>query len=468
MRKFIFLLMVVLALIIGALLMSGGDKSPDNVNKTNFSDKKNNEDSELLEKGQRDTVVNTLQTISARNKKLEREITKLKEAEIKRDKMALKERDVDVIVNKRVKEKSRQIFTEMDDKFERMRSKFEKGINQKDIPPGLGFDDINTKPAGKFSRLESGNKKNTSGDALTRSPGLRVVALSNVMTDKNDNPFSIDGKTIDKNQKLKDKNRREDKVSKNSASENIPFFTIPKNGTLFSNKTMTALLGVVPLRGSLKDPIRFKVITGGTNIATNGLYVPGVKNIVWGGIAIGNREMQCVRGELLSVTFTFEDGTIRTIDAKKGAATGKSKVGGAILGYISDRRGKPCIPGTLISNASDYLQDRIIASGAASAADAAAQTQFSTQTTDNGTLNTFFTGNTGELIASKTLAGGLNELTDYLRERQRDAVDIVYNDAGLDVVIHIEKQIDIDYEPNGRKLNYANRLSSTSNNYQLD
>jgi hypothetical protein len=58
-------------------------------------------------------------------------------------------------------------------------------------------------------------------------------------------------------------------------------------------------------------------------------------------------------------------------------------------------------------------------------------------------------------MAGQTLAGSLSELTSYLRERQRNAVDLVYLDAGEEVVLHVESQIEIDYEPEGRKLNHA-------------
>ncbi len=239
--------------------------------------------------------------------------------------------------------------------------------------------------------------------------------------------------------------------------------------TLFSNDTLTALVGIVPnLQGSVVDPIRFKLITGNTNLATNGLYLPpGVKNIVWSGIAIGNREMSCVRGELHSVTFTFEDGTIRTVNSQ--ADSGKSKLGGNLLGYISTQKGNPCLPGRLITNAQDYLMDRMWASGVAAAADGFSDTQTTTQRATDGTLTQYFSGNSGDYVASRTLAGSLTELTDYLRERQAQAIDLVFVESGQDVVVHVETQIEIDYDPQGRRLDHGNQVSTTDRlSYQLD
>ena len=159
-------------------------------------------------------------------------------------------------------------------------------------------------------------------------------------------PVAIDGTPLKSDPLLAEAQRmRDGKTEAVKIAPPVPVYTVPQNATLFSNDTLTALVGIVPnLQGSVVDPIRFKLITGNTNLATNSLYLPpGVKNIVWSGIAIGNREMSCVRGELHSVTFTFEDGTIRTVNSQ--ADSGKSKLGGNLLGYISTQKGNPCLPG---------------------------------------------------------------------------------------------------------------------------
>jgi integrating conjugative element protein (TIGR03752 family) len=217
------------------------------------------------------------------------------------------------------------------------------------------------------------------------------------------------------------------------------------------------LLGIVPNEeGSVLDPIRFKLITGPENLATNGHFIPGIRDIVWSGVAIGNREMSCVRGEVHSVTFTFDDGRVYTQSSTRDGDTKTTNIR-KILGYISDTRGKPCLTGELITNAEDYLKDRMIAAGVGATADSFAQTQ-ETTTVSEGVSQTFFTGDQGEFIAAATLSGSLKELTDYLRDRQRNAVDLVYLDGGQDVVLHVEDEITIDYLTKGRKLDYASQI----------
>jgi integrating conjugative element protein (TIGR03752 family) len=89
-----------------------------------------------------------------------------------------------------------------------------------------------------------------------------------------------------------------------------PVYTVPRNATLMGATAMTALLGRVPVRGEVRDPMPFKVITGRDNLAANGLTVPGVEGMIWSGTAIGDWTLSCVSGRLESVTFVFDDGAM--------------------------------------------------------------------------------------------------------------------------------------------------------------
>ena len=374
------------------------------------------------------------------------------------------------MVSRRVEERARNLTSTFTEKFNQMRGDVSQRLKAgpagkidstptTGMPSGLGFDN-----------LPGGLKWRGSGPApLTLEGGTGVVTVLPVTmigtTGEGEAiPVAIDGSPLPGSQRAPQtglvSSRKKDKAP--ARAPTIPVYTVPQNATLFSNDTLTALVGIVPnLQGSVVDPIRFKVITGSTNMATNGLYLPpGVRDIVWSGIAIGNREMSCVRGELHSVTFTFEDGTIRTINSQSDS--GKNRLGGRLLGYIATQKGSPCLPGTLITNAQDYLVDRMFASGVAAAADGFSDTQTTTQRSTDGTLTQYFSGDSGEYIAGKTLSGSLTELTDYLRERQRQAVDLVYLDAGQDVVLHVETELHIDYDPEGRRLDHDNAITAES------
>ncbi|CDI02319.1 putative Integrating conjugative element protein, PFL_4705 family [Candidatus Competibacter denitrificans Run_A_D11] len=242
---------------------------------------------------------------------------------------------------------------------------------------------------------------------------------------------------------------------KDGASAVIPIYTIPDAATLVNNATMTPLVGRVPFRNNLRDPFRFKLITGATNLATNGHRIPGIVNAVWTGYAVGVREQSCVRAYLDTVTFTFEDGRLHTVRKGKGDTDATASVVDN-LGYLTDRWGKPCIRGRYFNNAGSYLKDRGIAAFLDGLANAYAQSQLTTQR-ESGTLSTYLSGNTYEYALGKGLGNTANEIAHYVAERAEDAFDVVYVPSGIDVQIFVEDQIPIDYDTNGRKLQYDYR-----------
>lgn len=332
-----------------------------------------------------------------------------------------------------------------------------------EIPSGFGFDGLPPTASGPSSlqnqRVRSSIATGLPSGAYVVTPSqtagyMTVSAFQPPLTPNLGKPglSGAHSKSIGKG-----KNTSSGKKAK---PEPVPIYTIENTSTLFSNTTMTALMGVVPTKnGAIKYPFRFKVITGAENIASNGLYLPDVKDIIWTGFAFGNREMSCVQAIVDTVTFTFQDGTIRTV---KKASSGKAGSLTDGLGYLSDRWGKPCIRGELISNASKYLRDRMIAAGAAATAEAAAATETTTVNVgDSGSSISSVTGNQSDYIVGKTGSASLKELADYLRDRMDQAIDVVYLDAGKDVVIHVEQEIAIDYDPAGRKLSHI-AASSTA------
>ena len=92
-----------------------------------------------------------------------------------------------------------------------------------------------------------------------------------------------------------------------------PVYTVPTNSTLMGSVAMTALIGRVPIDGTVNDPYPFKVLVGPDNLTANGIDIPDVAGAVFSGTASGDWTLSCVRGQVRSITFVFNDGTIRTI-----------------------------------------------------------------------------------------------------------------------------------------------------------
>ncbi|MDO4643122.1 MAG: TIGR03752 family integrating conjugative element protein [Cardiobacteriaceae bacterium] len=232
----------------------------------------------------------------------------------------------------------------------------------------------------------------------------------------------------------------------------FPVYTVPPNTTLTNALLVTPIIGRVPLNreNDLQDPFFFRVEIGGKNLAANGHQIPGVAKMIASGYAVGQREQQCVRGYIDSLTFIFIDG--RIVTQGKNATEGSSN--SDALGYLSDPWGKPCIHGRYINNAGSYLKSRGAAAFIEAAAEALSQGEVSYRQDNNGNLTAVLDGNVWRYVFGKGVSGTASEFADYVRERTSNAFDVVYVEQGKPVQIMIDKMINIDYDANARKVNY--------------
>ena len=72
-----------------------------------------------------------------------------------------------------------------------------------------------------------------------------------------------------------------------------------------------------------------------------------------------------------------------------------------------------------------------------------------------GTATSIITGDAAQFAGLNALSGGADEISQYLAERAAQSFDVVYVDTGVEVAIHVDQQLPIDYEPQGRKTTYA-------------
>lgn len=233
-----------------------------------------------------------------------------------------------------------------------------------------------------------------------------------------------------------------------------PAFTVPRNATLLGSTALTALVGRVPVQGEVRDAMPFKVITGAANLAANGLTVPGVHGMVWSGTAIGDWTLSCVTGRLDSVTFVFDDGTIHTHSSDSGGADSDSNA----LGWISDAQGVPCIHGERKTNAPAFLAQRIGMVALQAAAEAAAAAQTTTVVSDAGAATGHLTGDAGTFVLGRATASTSEEVSRWLAERQSQSFDAVFVPAGARLAIHVQRELPIDHDPLGRRLDHASAL----------
>lgn len=235
-----------------------------------------------------------------------------------------------------------------------------------------------------------------------------------------------------------------------NSQENIePVITIPINATLIDSTALTAMIGRIPSEGRVQDPMPFKVLTGDVNLAANGATIEGIEGMIWGGWAVGDWTLSCVSGFVDSVTYVFSDGTIHSIESAEQSGDSSQA-----LGWISDPYGNPCIPGARKSNASAYLLQQSLLNTSMAASDTAAALETTQNLSPTGAIQSLITGDASRYVLGKTLAGGLQSTSDWLTKRAEQEFDAVLLPAGHRVAIHVEQELQINYDREGRKLNH--------------
>lgn len=230
-------------------------------------------------------------------------------------------------------------------------------------------------------------------------------------------------------------------------------YTVPTNSTLMGSVAMTALIGRVPIDGTVNDPYPFKVIVGPDNLTANGIDIPDVAGAVFSGTASGDWTLSCVRGQVRSITFVFHDGTIRTIpeDSERGNQRNNQEDG---LGWISDPYGIPCVSGERRSNAQQYLgtQALITAAGAGAASLIDSDSGQMSYVGADGSMGTV--GISGNEAMGQILAGGVRDMSQWVNKLYGQAFAAVYVQPGAKVAVHLEKPLAIDYAPQGRRVDH--------------
>ena len=234
-------------------------------------------------------------------------------------------------------------------------------------------------------------------------------------------------------------------------------YTVPANATLMGSVAMTALIGRVPVDGTVNDPYPFKVVIGPDNLTANGIEIPDVAGAVVSGTASGDWTLSCVRGQIRSITFVFQDGTIRTLPDEDGRSSNSRHntndiLGG--LGWISDPHGIPCVSGVRRSNAQQYLSTQALITAAGAGASSLIDS-------DSGRMS--YIGNDGSLgtvgISSneamgRILAGGVQDMSQWVNKLYGQAFAAVYVQPGAQVAVHIEQSLTIDYDAQGRRVDH--------------
>jgi len=354
---------------------------------------------------------------------------------------------------RREAEKDQSLLRTFEDKIDTLRHYTDRGgddASQEELPVGLGLGD--------------GGLRNGASGPVT--PGLVWIHPADARTDEKTgesvfpSAFSFSGSVSDiAAGGAKALGRAAGSVEsriKGKADPNTvrPVYTIPQNSTLTGSVAMTALLGRVPIDGTVNDPYPFRVIVGKDNLTANGIEIPEVRGAILAGTTTGDWTLSCVRGQVDSITFVFDDGTVRTVPTPDDPDDGNSSSKKNGIGTLSTPHGLPCIPGERKTNAREFLLTTFLMAGAEGAADGIAMGETSTQMDTNGAF-TALTGNADKFILGRSASEGLSETRKWIQERFGQTFDAVYVPPGQPVSVLIDLPLHIDYETEGRKVHYA-------------
>lgn len=240
-----------------------------------------------------------------------------------------------------------------------------------------------------------------------------------------------------------------------------PTYTVPSNATLMGSVAMTALIGRVPIDGTVNDPYPFKVLIGADNLTANGIDLPEIAGAVVSGTASGDWTLSCVRGQIRSITFVFQDGTIRTLpgdgrdgsDGSQNASNSGSTQEG--LGWISDQHGIPCVAGKRRSNAQQYLGSQTLITAAGVGAASLIKSDNATVYAGSGGGAMSTVGISGGEAMNRLLASGVQDISQWVNKLYGQAFAAVYVEPGAQVAVHIEQPLALDYAPYGRKVDHT-------------
>ena len=242
--------------------------------------------------------------------------------------------------------------------------------------------------------------------------------------------------------------------SNNSQNSNvIPFYTIPENTLLLDVKSITGLIGRIPISGSVQDPYRFMVSLSANNLAAENVNIPDLAEARMMGIAEGDFNLNCVKGRIYSITFIFKDGRISTTDVGESGD----------LGDITDAWGNACVTGTFISNAPKFLATLGALSFGEGFANAFSQEQVTSyNNSSTGTTSSSLTGGALQYGLGAGAANSAQNIQNWFMQREANSFDAVVLPSNTTLGILISKQINIDYDPNARKVNYFQNVNNVT------
>ena len=242
-----------------------------------------------------------------------------------------------------------------------------------------------------------------------------------------------------------------------------PYYTIPPNTWSTGVIVEQPLIGVIPNNNEVLNPQSVMFALSKKNLSANNWRLPAVirgmqGNAICQGVFVtfSQSYVQC---DVQSLTFIFNDGTISTINGTKEQP----------LGQLTNRYGNPYIRGKYYGNAAFAAAGTGFFSGLQGFGNAFAAGQ--QQISQGAGGNMYAIKNTLKYGAGNAVGAMGEAWNDWWHDLLKSTTNFVYvpnwnsqTHKLLQFNIKISKAIPIDYDSNGRKVNYENQINMYANN----
>ena len=220
-------------------------------------------------------------------------------------------------------------------------------------------------------------------------------------------------------------------LSDRSVYATPPTYVIP-SGTLIQGKTLTGLIGRIPINGRVVDPWRFKIVAKGMAYAPNHKQID-VSGMIFEGVAQGDYSFKCTRGRINKATIVLPDNSVITLKGEEDS----------IIAWISDDNSNPCLTGQYVSNVRDTLGRSTVFSALKGVADSISASEQTKTVSADGVQRSIVTGDSLRVTGADALSSIAKQANTFISQRS-DTWDAIYVTAGQNVMIHISTELVFD------------------------
>jgi integrating conjugative element protein (TIGR03752 family) len=256
----------------------------------------------------------------------------------------------------------------------------------------------------------------------------------------------------------------------------IAFYTIPPNSLMTGIIPLQPLIGRIPkANGNVFQPFSFMFVTEHPTLMAQGHEAPmPIAKMTGTAVCVGDFLSESVSCQVTSLTFIFDDGHYQVIDTKQKQTSGQNGQNLSNgLGTIANSFGNPQIGGELKSAMA--LRLAMTTGFGALTAYGQGLSQAQVQNFGGDTAGIFQSiSNANNYAMGQAISGAAAGAQDEWNEISKTIYDYVFvpnwNPVTRKLIrlnITINEPIEIDYDKNGRLINYERQIDENAHNIIL-